>query len=162
MVIDGNTIRESDLAVAKFEGDRIHFPIHLVEIAGFGGKGQIKCLLLLVTPGRFRLLPKKTANPEGDISKILLGIERAGVDGDVLDYTGDNAQAAIRARLIECTVSPQAKGWRVNFPEAVRRLVSEKEDRSFVFVFSVSGYVEFWFPDTFRKAVSGPISDILP
>jgi hypothetical protein len=161
MVINGNIIRKSDLTVAILEGDRIHFPAHLVEMAGFTGKEQIRCRLLVVTPGRYRLISKQPVDAEGDLSKVLRGIERAGEIGDVLENTQDNARAGIRARLIDCVVSPQEKGWRVNFPETVKHLVSEKEERSFVFVFSVAGYIEFWFPDTLRRAVSVSISDVL-
>ena len=160
MVIDGITIRASDLVVARFEGDRIHFPTHLIEVAGFTGKDQIRCLLWAFGPSRYRLFSKQLMEGQTEILRIVDVFQRVGEPGDFLAYSNDD-QAAIRARLVECIVSPQGKGWRLNFPEAVKLLASEREEPKFVFVVSVVGYVEFWFPDLLRKAVSAPPSNIL-
>jgi hypothetical protein len=162
MVTDGKTIRISDLAVVKFEGERIYIPAHLMGAAGLNGSAEIERWLLVVTPGRYRLLPKSVAVGEGNFSRVLRQTQTVGALGDVLDWTENNEQAGIRARLIDCTISPPEPGWRINFPKAARQLVPEKEDRSFVFMFSVAGYIEIWFPETLRRAVSVPISEVLP
>jgi hypothetical protein len=161
MVIDGITIRGSDLVPVWFEGYRIHFPSHLTDIAGFTGKDQNKCLLWAFGPSRYRLFSKQPTDGQTDILKIAEAFRRAGEPADFLAYSNDD-QAAIRARLIECIVSRQGDGgWRVNFPEAVMLLASEREEPKFVFVVSVAGYIEFWFPDRLRKAMSAPPSNIL-
>jgi hypothetical protein len=162
MVIDGKIIRISDLTVVKFEGERIYIPSHLVGTASLSGSAEIERWLLVVTPGRYRLLPKSVTVGQINFSRILRHTETVGALGDGLDWTENNEQPGIRARLIDCTISPPEPGWRINFPKAARQLVPEKEDRSFVFMFSVAGYVEIWFPDTLRRAVSVPISEILP
>src|SRR5437879_3085714 len=100
MVINGNILPKKELLTAKFEGDRIRLPPHFVEQAGLSGNGPIDCWLLVVTPGRYRLLMQPSAAGKGDLSRILRQIEDAGTPGDVLDGTESNPEAAIRARLI--------------------------------------------------------------
>jgi hypothetical protein len=166
MVIDGNSAEASGLARVKFERERIRLPIHVVESANHPrlvGKDPIKCGLLVLTPGRFRLVMLSTGSPTtGDLSRILHEIEEAETPGDVLDRTDNNARDGIGARLIPCTISPPSPGWRVNFPQAAKDLIPEKEERSFVFVLVVAGFIEIWFPDTLRRASSAPISELLP
>jgi hypothetical protein len=107
-------------------------------------------------------VPQPTGTPAGDISRILRQIEEAVAPGEVLDRTGNNALDGIQARLIPCKVSPPEPGWRVNFPKEAKELVSEREERSFVYVMVVAGFVEIWFPDTLRRALSRPLPQILP
>src|SRR6266851_6754295 len=157
MVIDGSYFEAGGLARVKFERERVRLPVHVVEGANHPrliGKDPVKCWLLVVTPGRFRLVMVPTGSATGDLSRILQEIEEAEAAGDVLDRTENNAGDGIGARLIPCTVSPPAPGWRVNFPKAAKDLVPEKEERSFVFVLIVAGFIEIWFPDTLRRALS--------
>ncbi len=164
MVNDGSKIERPDLAVAKFEGERVRLPVHVVERAKhprLTGRNPIKCWLLAVTPGRFRLIEQPPGAAPDDISRILRQIEEVQAPGDVLDRTDNNARDGIVARLIPCSVSPPEPGWRINFPRAAKELVPETEERSFVFVLIVAGFVELWFPDTLRRALSVPISEIL-
>jgi hypothetical protein len=160
MVIDGNKIPKSHLVEAKLEGERIRLPDYVVERgqhARFTGRAPIDALLLVVAPGRYRLVVKET--PEA--ANILAHIEENEAPGELLERTGDSAQAAIGARLIPCSISPPPPGWRVNFPKVAKDLVSHKEDRTFVYLLIVAGYIEIWFPDTLRQAVSTPISELL-
>jgi hypothetical protein len=159
MVIDGNKLKRSDLKVVEFREGRFHLPKHLIEIAGFKGKEKIGCQFLVVTAGRYRLVTRPVA--DGDLSRVVDGIERVGEVGDVLDYTDDNRKAGIRARLIDCNVAPQGDGWRIYVPEELQLLMPENENRKFIFVFTVAGFIEIWFPDTLARAVSVPISDLL-
>jgi len=65
-------------------------------------------------------------------------------------------------RLIETTASPDKKGnWRVTIPEDARMLVPEGKKERFVFIKVCAGFVEIWFPDTLRQALSVPISEVL-
>lgn len=159
MVIDGIEISTTDFTVVEFEGERIRLPPRFVEQAGLAGTEPIECLLLVVTAGRYRLLRQPTGSTAGSLSRLLDQWDDAGADGGVLEATDNNARAAIRARLIPCVVSPRGPGWRVNVPKEARQLAPG--DRSRVFLRIVAGFVEFWFPDTLRQAVSGPISDLL-
>jgi hypothetical protein len=161
MVINGNTIQKGDLALLKFVGDRVRLTPELVDKARLSGSKPINCWLLVVTPGRYRLLRSPEGTATDDLSRILQQIEEAGATGEVLEGTENNEQAGIRARLIPCVVSPRGPGWRIHFPKAAKQLASEKGEPSHVFAFSVAGFVEFWFPDALRKAVSVPMSEIL-
>jgi hypothetical protein len=162
MVIDGSSFQGSDLFVARFEGERILIPPRFAQQAGLAGTGKIDCWLLVIVPGRFRLLTSSMSGASRGLSRILERMEEVGEPGDVLDWTESNARAAVRARLIPCVATPPRPGWRINFPKEAKELVPQKEDRSFVFGFMIAGFVELWFPDTLRRAVSVRISSILP
>ena len=165
MVTDGSDNKENGLAKVKFDRERVRLPIHVVENArhpSFAGRAAIKCWLLVVTPGRYRLVMQPTEPPTGNLAKILQEIGEAEEFGDVLDRTDDNARDAIGERLIPCTVSFTTRiGWRVNFPKAAKDLIPQKDERAFVYVRLVAGYVEMWFPDTLRRALCSPLSQIL-
>ena len=165
VVIDGRHVFKNSLSVVKFEGERIRLPVQVVESVAhprLAGEDPVECWLLVVTPGRYRLVPQPTGAPTGDVVRILRQIEEATAPGEVLDRTQNNALDGIQARLIPCKVSPPEPGWRINFPKEAKELVPEKEDRSFVYVMIVAGFIEIWFPDTQRRALSGPIPEILP
>jgi len=165
MVINGRKILKRNVSVAQFEGERILLPKQIVENAEhsrLAGKDPVECWLLVVTPGRYRLIPQPTGTLPDDLSRILGQIAETAAPGEVLDRTQSNPLDGIQGRLIPCNVSPPQPGWRVNFPKEAKELVSGKEDRSFVYVMIVAGFIEIWFPDTLRRALSGPISEILP
>jgi hypothetical protein len=160
MVIDGNNIKKSDLTKVEFRDGRFDIPRHLIEITYLTGKEIVTCNLLVVTSGRYRLVNRANANC--GISRIESEVERVGEPGDVLDYTGDNTKPAIRARWIECKASPHSGGWRLYIPEELQGLALEGDKRNFLFVFTVAGFLEIWFPDTLARAASAPISELLP
>jgi len=152
------------LAIAKFEGERIRLPVRVVEIAEHPrlvGNDPVECWLLVVTPGRYRLLTRPAVAPSADLSRLLQQAEETRVTGEVLDHTGNNSQDGIQARLIPCVVSPPEPGWRINFPKEAKALVPEKEEPSFVYVLIIAGFIELWFPETLRRALSVPITEIL-
>jgi len=162
MVIDGSESLGSDLFVAQFEGERILLPSRFAQQVGLTGTRKIDCWLLVIVPGRFRLLTPSSSGISRSLLRIRDRLGEVGEPGDMLDWTESNAQAAVRARLIPCVASPPRPGWRINFPKEAKELVPQKEDRSFVYVFTVAGFVELWFPDTLRRAISVRISSLLP
>jgi hypothetical protein len=162
MVIDGKTISAVQITVAKFEGDRIRIPAHLVEPAGLAGKAPINFCFLVVSPGRYRLLRMPTSSTTDDLSKILRHIKEVEAPGDILDGTGRNSEAAVVGRMIPCIASPPGPGWRINVPNVIKKMAYEREEPSYVFLLIVAGFVELWFPDTLREALSVPISNLLP
>src|SRR6266566_3406889 len=127
MVKDGKSIWTSDLAIARFKGDRLNIPAHLVETAGLVGTARIECWLLVVKPGRYRLIPKSKADIDEDLPRILNQIQEVGRPGSVLDGTENNEEPAIRARLIDCVASPPGPCWRITFPKEATQLVPEVE-----------------------------------
>jgi hypothetical protein len=141
-----------------FERNRLPLPTHLVKNAvnsGLTGADKVDCWLIFVSPGRFRL-----AGAEA-VSRILNQVEVMESPGDVLDNTESDLRNACPVRLIHCTVSPPPPLWRLNFPQSAALLVSEDERPSYVFGVILAGFIELWFPDTLRRALSGRLSDVL-
>lgn len=160
MVIDGNKLDQTGFAAVNFEDDRIRLPSGFAERAHLAGDESIACWLLVVTVGRYRLVPQPAGSATGTLGRILEQWEEAGAAGDVLDSAGSNERAGIRARLISTRLSPRGPGWRITVPKEAKLLVPTGEDRSFVFVLVVAGFIELWFPDTLRRALSMPIAEL--
>lgn len=151
----------SEINFIKFdEDDRIHIPVGIAEKAGFRETGRIECWLFVVNVGRFRLIPKSSSDP--NLVKIGNELERIGSPGGVLYATETNGEPATLARWFDCPASPQKSGCRITIPKEAMEIVPPNEQRSHVFVMVVAGYVELWFPDTLRRAVSVPMSKVLP
>jgi hypothetical protein len=159
MVIDGKEISKRDFAVVKFERERICLPPHFAMRARLAGTTDIEFLLLVLAPGRYRFVRQPTENAAGDLSVVLDHWERMGAEGNVFDGTDNNARAAIRARLIPCTVSPPPPGWRISLPKEAMDLATGDRTRAFLLI--VAGFVEVWFPDALRAAVSAPLSELM-
>lgn len=158
---NGTVSFDTELVASVLDGERIYLPASFARQAGLRGDHSIDCWLLVVSSGRYRLLVKTAVSDSKDFARILQRVERVVEAGDVLDGTGTNSQPALRARLISCPASPRKSGWRVSLPTAALDLVPENEDRSRVFLLVVAGFVELWFPDTLRKALTEPISGLL-
>ena|ERR1700738_3005754 len=161
---NGHKIKPTNFATADFDGDRIRLPSRFVELTQIRGTHRIDCWLLVITPGRYRLLPQLVAqSEEGDgLARLLREGEEAALPGDTLDGTSSNERAALPARLIPTVASPVRKNWRLTVPKEVRMLAPHGDDQSFLFILFIAGFIELWFPDTLRRAVSVPISKILP
>jgi hypothetical protein len=163
LVINGMETVSSVMNAVNFDGDRIPLPARVAELAQLTGDNAIDCWLLVVTAGRYRLILKlvEGATSATSFSRVLRHWQELGGSGDVLDSTSSNEQAGIRARLIPTVVAPMTNGWRITVPKEAKMLVPTGEDRSFVFIVMVAGFIEFWFPDTLRRAVWVPLAGLL-
>ena len=152
----------SNFVSATFDDDRIRVPPDLCEFAQLKGNGPIACWLVMVRVGRYRLVPQISEGTEQHetLKTLLQEWEEVANPGDVLDGTENDEKAAMRARLISTEALPTRSGWRIKVPIEVRKLVPPKEDDSFVFLLLVRGFIELWFPDTLRHALSGSITTI--
>ncbi len=162
MVIDGSQLIEANIVAVKFERDRIRLPAHFVELARLAGKVPIDLWFLVITPGRYRLLNRQPSVSAGELSAIIRHVQEVQRPGDVLDLTDGNAEAALAGRLIPGVASPRGPGWRIDVPKVIKTLASEKAEPQFAYLLVVAGFVEVWFPETLREAMSVPISDLLP
>jgi len=160
LVINGKELQYPAFTTASFDGDRVSLPARFIQFAQLEGSEPIDCWLLVVTAGRYRLLVKPSREPEGSFARILREWEEYKAPGDALDRAGSNERAGICARLIPTMASPMGTGWRVTIPKEAKALTPATEDHSFVFVTLVAGFVEFWSPDTLRRAMSVPIADL--
>lgn len=160
---DGNT-NNPELQIAEFErrSDRIYIPKHLGELVALKDREQVECWLLVVSPGHYRLtLQLQKEEVKGDLADILEALEAAKMPGDLLTGTDNDPKAAIVTRLIATTVSPKKGGWRLTIPKVARRLAPSGDSAKFVFLTVLAGYIEIWFPETLKQAVSVPISELL-
>jgi hypothetical protein len=157
MVINGSIVQKDDFAASELEGERINFPIRFVKQAKLDEdkSERIERLLLVICPGRYRLLTETSEV----VDKLRVMIEEIGVPGGVLDETETNIPASARSRLITCTVTRPRPSWRLLVPKVA--ILLAPGERSHVFLLIVRGYVELWFPDTLRQATSKPLSELL-
>lgn len=164
LVMDGESFAFPAFAAASFDGDRIPLPARLIDQLALRGDASIECLLVVMSVGRYRLVlnarPNETVRDTG-LSKLLNKWKAVGSADEFLDAELRNEQAAIRARVIPTTISRMGSGWRITIPKEAKLLVQADQDSSFVFVLLVGGFVEFWFPETLRQAVSVPLGNVL-
>ena len=158
MVIDGKLISQINFARADLEGDRVRLPPRFAKQARLVGDAPMDCLLLVLKAGRYRLVTQQTT----ELSAIYSKIEEVVLPKDLLDSADSNERDAIPARLIPCTASPLGPGWRIHVPKEAKGLAPDGAEAKFVFLVISAGYVDLWFPDALRQAVSVPISDLLP
>ena len=104
---------------------------------------------------------QSTARETKAVSRILDRSKEVAAPGDILDWTERNEDAAIQATLIPCVATAPEPGWRISVPKEARQLAADPE-ASCLFILTVAGFVELWFPETLRREVSKSISDILP
>jgi len=159
----GNNLKQADFVTATFDDDRIRVPPDLSELAQLKGDDPIACWLVVVRVGRYRLVPQPIPGSleTESLTRILREWEDAGSPGDMLEGMESDEKAAMRARVIATEARPTRSGWRIKVPEEVRKLVPPKEDDSFVFLLLVRGFIELWFPDTLRRALSPPLTKII-
>jgi hypothetical protein len=160
---DGNT-NNPEFQIAEFErrSDRIYIPKHLGKLLALKNRKQVDCWLLVVSPGHYRLtLQPPKEEVKGDLADILEALEAAKTPGDLLTGTDSDPKAAMVARLIAITVSPKKGAWRLIIPKVARRLAPSGDTARFVFLTVLAGYIEIWFPEALKQAVSVPISELL-
>ncbi len=159
----GNNSKQADFVTATFDDDRIRVPPDLSELAQLKGDDPIACWLVVARVGRYRLVPQPSPGSveAQSLTRLLQEWEEAGNPGDMLDGIDSDEKAAMRARVIATEALPTRSGWRIKVPMEVRKLVPPREYDSFVFLLLVRGFIELWFPDTLRGALSAPITTII-
>jgi hypothetical protein len=112
--------------------------------------------LLMLQPGRFRLLSDEEAAADGEIGLIrsLIVAGPQPPDGSLTIF--ESAELAARlGRLIPTSLSPSStSGWRLSVPKHL----SSKEER-FVLLFSL-GRLEIWLLELYNSALECPLSAI--
>jgi hypothetical protein len=113
--------------------------------------------LLMLQPGRFRLLSDEEAAADGELGLIRSLIVDGPRPPDSSPAIFEPAERAARlGRLIPTTLSPSStSGWRLSVPKNI----ASKED-PFVLLFS-SGRLEIWLSAAYTAALEVPLSAIL-
>lgn len=148
------------LEVVSLEAGRLRLSKAMGMQAGLTGEKPVSGWLMVVSPGRFRLLWDSHSVNDTDFLRVRASCEDAAARGHVLDLTSSNERAALSARLIESAASPHNSGWRITIPEEASYLIRDDDGR-LLFALVVAGYVELWSPETLRRALSVPIDEIL-
>jgi len=159
MGLHGTTKQSEWVALANVDGQRVRLPPDFAKLAGVNEvtpESPIDCWLLVLKPGRFKLLRHSPEVSEGAVVAILRRQEALAVEDS--DSESDE-EIALRARLFSCSVRWHEKGPRLNLPKEIFQLgIGE---RSQIYLMKVAGYVELWFPDNLQRAVSVPLSEVL-
>ncbi len=158
MVIAGKWISQNNFARADLVGDRVRLPPRFAKQAHLEGPDRVDCLLLVLKAGCYRLVTEETT----ELSSIFTKIEETIAPAELLDGSDSPERNAIPARLIPCRASPHLSGWRIHVPKEAKGLATDGAEAKFVFLVISAGYVDLWFPDALRQAVTVPISDLLP
>jgi hypothetical protein len=157
--IHGTTEVPVWIAVASIDGQRVRLPSEFAKLAGVDGvtpNVPIDCWLLVIKPGRFKLQRQSPPATEGPIGDILRHWEALAL-GDPEDETDE--RIALRAILLPCVATWHERGPRINLPKEIFQLAVG--DQSHIYLMSVAGGVELWFPTKLQQAVSVPLSDVL-
>lgn len=140
---------------------RITIPVLYTEkIEWLAHESEKKLLawLLMIVPGRFRLLPDSVVERDpklGPLRSILInGPPNPEVDATVYE---SNERAAAVGRLIAAPLSGPHPNWRLVVPQ---QLVPAAGKYTFVLVFSL-GYLELWLPDVYSSALAVPLDSAI-
>lgn len=151
-----------DPVVAHLRSDaanRITLPKHFSDRAPFQGTKSFEAWLLLLSPGRYRLLTDEQVQSDLQLdsvrSLVLEGKSPAPTEPTLAE---EPARAAIVARLLPTAISPQGPNWRISFPKAFDPFVPpECDPKEFSILLSLEGYWEIWYRDMLRRAVLLPL-----
>jgi len=129
---------------------------HCDKIAWVTGGKTIRGWLLLLVPGRFRLLSDSDVESDKRLAQIrsLILDGPAELGGSPVEFESD-PKAAITGRLVPVFID---SAFRVVIPKEL--LASEKEQWSFVVLFS-SGFLEIWLLDVYNAALACPVDSAL-
>lgn len=123
------------------------------------GTEQLRVWLLMLLPGRFRLLSDSQVQGDGTLSEIRSAIMDgpAELAGSAVGFESSE-RAAMIGRLIPVNLAPPGPCWRLTLPKPV--LPDDKDRRRFVFLFSL-GYLEIWLLDVYKAAQALPLDSVI-
>lgn len=135
---------------------RITLPKHVSDRIPWMAGTSVQAWLLLLAPGRYRLLSDEQVqdNPQLESVRLLILEGTVAVVTDPT-YAEDLRDAAIVARLVPIAVAlhKQSQGWRISWPKELKAFVPPDCDpKAFSVLFSLDGYWEIWYTDVLRRA----------
>jgi hypothetical protein len=117
-----------------------------------GGGKSVRGWLLVLVPGRFRLLSDSDVERDkrlSDVRSLVLG-GPTEVGASPVEFESD-AKAAVIGRLVPVFIDPTS---RIVIPREI--LPNERERWTFVLLFSL-GYLEIWLVDVYNAALACPV-----
>jgi hypothetical protein len=136
--------------------DRISIPKHFSDRLKWIQGTEVQGWLYLVEPGRFRLLSDEEVQNDPQLDPVRLTItQETFSQRNPASYAERSTDAAIAARLFPMIMKFHTGGWRIPFAEEWRALAPpDSNPRAISFLFSPEGYLEIWYTDTLRKALT--------
>jgi hypothetical protein len=120
---------------------------------------EVQGWLFLLEPGRYRLLSDEDVqnDPHLDPVRLMINQERQQLIATTASHVEHSRDAAIVARLFPITVKFHAGNWRIPFAEEWRALAPpDSQPRAISFLFSPEGFLEIWYTDVLRQALTPP------
>lgn len=136
--------------------DRVSIPKTLSDRLKWIQGDEVQAWLYLLEPGRYRLLSDGDvqSDPQLDPVRLIINQEMT-TQRNSATYAERSTDAAIVARLFPVTMKFHAGGWRFPFAEECRVLApADCNPRAISFVFSPEGFLEIWYTDVLRKALT--------
>ncbi|SRR5713101_794442 len=139
--------------------NRITLPKHFSDRTPFCGTQSFQAWLLLLTPGRYRLLTNEQVQNDQQLEPVRsLILEGKSTPATEPTCSEEPTRAAIVARLLPTTIAPQGSCWRISLPKAFDVFVPPDCDpKKFSIFLSLEGYWEIWYTDVLRRAVLVPL-----
>jgi hypothetical protein len=143
-------------------GNRISVPRHFSEhLPWLNGSRPIRAWLVLLSPGRIRLLSEEQVRSDPQLEPICeLLLE--GTPAAICEPSSEKPlqRAAVVARLVPVSIAPPATsgpGWRISFPKVFDEFIPpDCKPNAFSILLSIEGYLEIWYTEVLRRAVLVP------
>ncbi|HEX7425033.1 MAG TPA: hypothetical protein VF311_14270 [Terriglobales bacterium] len=144
--------------------NRITLPKHVSDRILWMTGTNVQPWLLLLAPGRYRLLSDEQVQNDPQLEPVrLLILEGKPAVVSEPTYSKDLNDEAIVARLVPIAVAQhkQSQSWRISFPRELLKAFAPPDcgdPKAFSILLSLEGYWEIWYTDVLRKAVYSPLS----
>lgn len=149
------------------DAGRVYLPAKIAgRLKWLVGNQAIHAWLLLIEPGRYRLLSQAQAE---ESTRLKEAIKRQSdpqdPDPEVEPFHAeDSTSAAVAARLSPAVLSPLGPNWRLKLPDdpmgLFRQVAEHSREKAFV-LFS-DGYLEVWSREHLLEAVQAPLGRAIP
>jgi hypothetical protein len=138
--------------------DRITLPKHLSDQMSWMAGTNVRAWLLLLAPGRYRLLSDEQVENDPQLEPVrLLILEGKPAVVSEPTYSKDLKEEAIVARLVPIAVAQhkQSQCWRISLPRELLKAFAPPDcgdPKAFSILLSLEGYWEIWYTDVLRRA----------
>lgn len=134
--------------------NRLTLPKHFCDrIPWIAGK-SIDAWLLLVEPGRYRLLSDEEVQNDPQLEPLrLLILQQDPTTPNPPSYAKQSRDAAMIARLTPITIDPHKGSWRILFAEELAALAPPNCNPKTLSILMPEGYLEIWYADVLRRAL---------
>ena len=118
---------------------------------------DVEAWLYLIEPGRYRLLSDRDVEADPLLEPIRSRIlqEHSPMYSQPTHATPTRAAADV-ARLTPITIDSHKGSWRIPFGEELASLAPTNCNPRSLSVLMPDGYLEIWYTDVLRKALSSP------